>query len=197
MADSGPRAYGAKQLAADAIFCALILGFSLLFSSLAYLSRSVFGVLIAAMFGFYFTGKPLVRSGTAGAAMVLLMLFLQGVTLTVSVYLPNILGGIALSLALRNPGKVYYLISIPVLAAITAGEFLLVSHLMMGTTLFASLQETLSKYPFIQIPEADLAFYLICYFICFCLVMAGMKSVIADKICRILHRRVPQLDKLL
>ena len=62
MANSNPRAYSAKQLAADAIFCALILGFSLLFSSLAYLSRSVFGVLIAAMFGFYFTKKPLVRS---------------------------------------------------------------------------------------------------------------------------------------
>ena len=42
-----------------------------------------------------------------------------------------------------------------------------------------------------------MAFYLTCYFICFCLVMASMKSVIADKICRILHRRVPQLDKLL
>lgn len=197
MANPRHGAYSAKQLAADAIFCALIIGFSLLFSSLAYISRSVFGVLIAAMFGFYFTKKPLVRILTAGAAMALLLFFLQGVTLTVSVYLPNILGGIALSLALRHSGKVYYLIAVPSLAAITAGEFLLVSHLMMGRTLFASLQETLSKYPFIQIPEADLAFYLTCYFVCFCLVMAGMKSIIAQKTCRILHRHIPQLDKLL
>lgn len=187
----------AKQLAADAIFCALMLGVTLLFSSLAYLSRSVFGVLIAAMFAFYFTGKPLVRGLTAGSAMVLLMFILQGVTLTVSVLLPNILGGIALSIAFRREGRGYYLISVPALAAITAGEFWLVSTLMMGNNLFSSLQETLSKYPFIQIPEGQMGFFLTCYFICFCLVMALMKSLIAVKFCAILRRRIPQLDKLL
>ena len=76
MAKSTPGLYGAKQLAADAICCALIVGFSLLFSSLAYLSRSVFGVLIAAIFAFYFTKKPLVRSLTAAAATALLMIML-------------------------------------------------------------------------------------------------------------------------
>lgn len=187
----------AKRLASDAIFCALMLGFTLMFSSLAYLSRSVFGVLIAAMFAFYFSGKPLARGLTAGGAMALLMFILQGVTLTVSVLLPNILGGIALSIALRREDKGYYLISVPALAAITAGEFWLATGLMMGKNLFASLQETLSKYPFIRIPEGQLPFFLTCYFICFCMVMAVMKSLIAKKFCRILHRRLPQLDKLL
>ena len=187
----------AKRLAADAIFCALMLGFTMMFSSLAYLSRSVFGVLLAALFALYFTGKPMVRAMTAGGAMALLMFMLQGVTLTVSVLLPNILGGIALSLAFRREGKGYYLLSVPALAAITAGEFWLVSSLMMGKNLFSSLQETLSKYPFIQIPEGKMGFFLTCYFICFCLVMALMKSVIAEKFCRILRRRIPRLDKLL
>jgi hypothetical protein len=193
VAKSNPGLYGAKQLAADAICCALILGFSLMFSSLAYLSRSVFGVLIAAIFAFYFTKKPLVRSLTAGAATALLMIMLQGVTLAVSVSIPNVLGGIVLSLALQKSEKVYYLIAAPALAAITAGEYLLVSKLMMNRPIFETLQEALSKYDFIQIPEAEAGFYLTCYLICFCFVMAGMKSVIVQKICRILRRHLPQL----
>lgn len=197
MAKPSSGAYSAKQLAADAIFCALILGFSLLFSSLAYLSRSVFGVLIAAMIGLYFSQKSLVRSFTAGAAMLLLLFILQGLTLTVSVYLPNILGGIVLALAFRLTERGYYALSVPALATITAGEFYLVSHLMMGSSVFTSLQETLSKYEFIRIPEERMVFYLTCYFICFCLVMAGMKSVIAWKLRRILLRQLPRLDKFL
>ena len=171
----------------------MVLVFSLLFSSLAYISRSVFGVLIAAIFAFYFSKKPLVRCLVAGTATSLLMIIIQGAPLAISVSIPNILGGIILSLALRQSSRIYYLISVTSLAAITAGEYLLVSLLMMNRPIFATLQEALSKYDFLHIPEADAPFYLTCYLICFCLVMAAMKSVIMQKICRILGRHLPQL----
>ena len=195
MARSRSGAYSAKELAADAICCALIIGFSFLFSSLAYVSRSVFGVLIAAIFAFYFANKPLVRSLTAAAATALLMILLQGLALAISVSIPNLLGGIVLSLVLKRGNKIYYLVSVPSLMAIAAGEFVLVSYLMMDRSVLATLQETLSKYPFIQIPEAQAPFYLVCYFICFCLFMAGMKTVIVQKFCNILQRYIPDLDK--
>lgn len=195
MAKSQPGVYSAKELAADAICCALILGFSFLFSSLAYVSRSVFGVLIAAIFAFYFAKKPLVRSLTAAAAMALLMILLQGIALAVSVSIPNLLGGIVLSLVLKRDTKVYYLVSVPALTAIAAGEFLLVSYLMMGQSVIATIQATLGKYDFIQLPEANATFYLVCYFICFCLFMAGMKTIIVQKVCNILQRYIPDLEK--
>lgn len=61
----------------------------------------------------------------------------------------------------------------------------------------ASCWGTLGKYSFIQIPQEKLGFFLTCYFLCFCLVMAGMKSIIAQKLSRILRKKFPQLEKLL
>ena len=195
MANAQSGVYSAKELAADAICCALIIGFSFLFSSLAYVSRSVFGVLIAAIFAFYFAKKPLVRSLTAATATALLMILLQGLALAVSVSIPNLLAGVALSLVLKRNGKIYYLVSLPTLTAIAAGEFLLVSYLMMDQSVFATIRGTLSNYSFIQIPEADASFYLTCYFISFCLCMGGMKSIIVRKVSSILQRYIPDLDK--
>ena len=139
----------------------------------------------------------MLRCLTACAVITALLLILQGPVLTLSVFAPNLLGGILLSRTYRLDTKPFYWVTTPAMALLAAGEFFLVSSLMLGQTIFENITQTISNYDFIQLPQENVTFYLVGYFLCFCLCMGTMKTFIAQKAHSIFTKKLTILDKYL
>ena len=145
----------------------------------------------------HFNRKPLLRCATISAAILALLFLLHGPVTGVVIYLPNILAGLVLGLTYRMQVKYYIPATTAALAVISGGEFYLYATLMLGRSVFQAVADTLSKYEFLKIPPEWAVLCTVFYLCMFCIVMAGMKTLIALSLRRIILRKFPGVEKLL
>ena len=184
----------AKIVAHDAVFCAMLIVFLMVFSFAAYISRSVLGIIIASVLGIYFYKKSLLRCIATVVVTFTLLLMFNGVVMAVGIYLPNLISGLVLCLTFKLNFKFYSVLTTVLFTVISAIEFVLVSVLIAGTSVVDTVMQTFEKYNIASIISENVAVSTTLYVIAFCLIMAIMKMIIAYKIKKILEKRVPSLS---
>lgn len=183
----------AKIIAHDAVFCAMLIVFLMIFSFAAYLSRSVLGILLASIIGIYFYKKNIVRCLITVIVTFSLLLMFNGVVTSVGIYLPSLISGLILCLTYKLHFKMYSVLTTILFALISALEFWLVSVLIMGTSIVESVTQTFEKYNILSLASGNMTLNVVIYIILLCTVMAIMKMIIAHKMRNILEKRIPLL----
>ena len=184
-----------RYLAYDALFCVFMIICSVVMAGLAFVSRSLVGLMMAVLVGIYFRKKKLVRCITACSVILILLFILQGPVLCITMYFWNLLSGILLKYIFEAKPLNYYLIAAPIFFVLFLCETLFYSKLMLNMNIMEyimNMAEKVQEHMTIIDSEKLVAFI---YFGCVAVGMAVLKSITARKIYQVYSKKFEAFDK--
>lgn len=187
--------YNTRELVSDAIFCAIIIVLLLVFSFMAYMSRSVLGIMLASVIGLYYYKKSIYRCIISTFIIFMLMTVFNGVVISVGVYLPNLILGVILSNTFRLNYKSYTSVTLIAFTTVSAAEFILNTLLVSGISLVNAVTTTIEKYSFVNITGINSQVMVLVYVVLFSVIIATMKMIIAYKFKKLFEKKLYRFIK--